>query len=143
ERLEGALPAQSNDVVVAFPPLAFLEPRLDHAYARLAVAGRLARDVERHRTDRVAVGRQPERVGDKESVARMELHHGAPEHPAEAPQDLVAKIRRQPLDGVRPERARRGHRMRDLPPGAERVAVEESLDDSPRGRGNHDRNVEI
>src|SRR5439155_14961938 len=42
-------------------------------------------DVERHRTDRLAVRRQPERVGDDETFADLAFHHGPLNTPPRRP----------------------------------------------------------
>ena len=106
------------------------------------VASGLQRDLERHRPDRFAVGRQPERVGDEESLADLELHDRPAEYAAQAPEHLVAEVGRLPLDRVRTEHPRRGDRVRDLPPGVERVGIEERLQHAPRRRRDDRGHVE-
>jgi len=64
-------------------------------------------DVERHRTDRLAVRRQPERVGDDETFADQAFHHGPPEHAAKAAENFVVEIDRRTLDRVHAKRSRR------------------------------------
>jgi len=64
-------------------------------------------DVERHRTDRLAVRRQPERVGDDETFADLAFHHGPPEHAAKAAENFVVEIDRRTLDRVHAKRSRR------------------------------------
>ena len=109
---------------------------------RAVLIGRRARHFERHRPDRVAVGRQPEGVGDKEAVLGLELHDRASEHAAQAPEEIVAEIGWRPLDHVRPEHARLGHRPRRMPPGAERVRVKEGPEHKVGGRRDDDADVE-
>ncbi len=72
----------------------------------------------------------------------MELHHRAAQHATQASEDVVVEIRRRPFDHIRPERARRGHRIGDVPPRVQGFGVEERLEDGARRRGNNGRDVE-
>src|SRR2546427_970544 len=118
ERRERALPAEANHFVVAAPAIALFETVLCDAYARHIDPVLLHRNFERHRPDRLAIGREPERIGDEEAGGRLELHDGSAEHAAESSEYFVLEISRRPLDDVGAERARRRHRVRDTPPRA-------------------------
>src|SRR3989449_10454464 len=142
QRRERTLPAEANHFVVAAPAIALFETVLCDAYARHIDPVLLHRDFERHRPDRLAIGREPERIGDEEAGGRLELHDGSAEHAAESSEYFVLEISRRPLDDVGAERARRRHRVRDTPPRAQRVGVEEGFQDAPGRRGNHYRDVE-
>src|SRR5438034_7899459 len=86
QRGERALPAEADHFIVAAPPHALLESGLRHAYpCRVRLA--LKHHLKRHRTDRIAVGRKPERVGDKKAFAGLALDHRPPEHAAKAAED--------------------------------------------------------
>src|SRR6266550_2727005 len=117
QRGECAFPPESDHLVVPPPAHALLEAVLRDVHARRARTVRMQRHLERHRPDRLAVGRQPERVGNEESLSGVELHDGPSEDAAKAPEDLVPEIGRHPLDRIRTKRARGRHRTRDLPPG--------------------------
>src|SRR5436190_3563160 len=62
-----AFPAAAHDREVAFEPRAFaLAALLHHQHGLAAVAVRAALHFERHRPDRIAVGRLPVDLGEKE-----------------------------------------------------------------------------
>ena len=69
ERRERAFPAEADHFVVPAPAHALLETGLRDAEACRAAGFRLQRDFERHRANRVTVGRQPEGVGHQEPAA--------------------------------------------------------------------------
>ena len=127
---ERALPAEADHFVVAAPAVAFLEAGLRRRARAVAPFGYPAV----HRDLRAPSGRSARRRAAartrrrrRSRCARLELHDGAAEDAAEPAEHLVAEVGRRPLDRVGPERARRRHGVRDLPPGAERVGVEERL----------------
>src|SRR6266508_1097248 len=142
ERGERALPSDGNHLIVPPPPGTFVESILRDAHARGAAALRGKGDFEGHRSYRIAVRRQPERIRHEEALRRIELHHRAAEHPAEPAEDLVAILGRCPLDRIGPERPRRRDRARDLPPRVQRRGVEEGFQHPPRRRGDDDGDVE-
>src|SRR5262245_40171229 len=83
--------------------------------------------LERHRADRIAIGRQPVRVGDKEFSLRLELDHGAFERAAQPAEHFIAPFSRLPLDGVHAERTRNAQRAFDVPPHRQCVVIEEGV----------------
>jgi hypothetical protein len=132
QRLQGAVPADFDQLVVATPAHAFFESVLGNPDSRrrraigpfLGGAGHL----ERHRPDGAAVGRQPVGIGDEEAPSFVDVHDRAAKHAAKPSHQLVAEFVRCPLDGKGSEQARRRDRAGDLPPHGERLVVEKGAE---------------
>src|SRR4029453_6683866 len=97
---------------------------------------RRAAHVQRHRTDGIALGRNPVNLGNEELAIGAIVHHGAVQDAAEGAEYRVREHRRRPFDGVDPEEPWGGHRTLDAPPVFERDGIEEGGDDRRRWRGN-------
>src|SRR5438128_2658085 len=105
QRGERAFPAEPDHLVVSTPADVLFETGLRDAHARRRGSLGLQRHVQRHRPDRVAVGRKPERVGDKEPTTGMTLDDRPSKDAAQTAEDVIAEVGRRPLDHVRAERA--------------------------------------
>src|SRR4030095_14749867 len=108
QRRERALPADANHFVIPAPPRRFLESALHDVYVRGTARLRSQGDLERHRSDGIAVRRQPERVRDEKDLADLTFHDRPPEDGAEAGEDVVVEIGRRPLNRVDPQRSAAG-----------------------------------
>src|ERR1051326_4274093 len=82
--MQRAVPPRRDQNVVAPPAIAFFKTRLRHPQAGFVAFGPDG-DVNRHRANRVAVGRQPECVGDEKAFVRRVLHDRPAQHPAAPP----------------------------------------------------------
>src|SRR5580765_9087941 len=143
ERRERAFPADANYFVIAPPARRLLETALHDVHVRGTARLRSQGDLQRHRSDGIAIRRKPERVCDEKALADLTFHDRAPEDAAEAAEDVVVEIGRWPLNRVDAERPRRRHRMRRLPPGVKRLVVEERFHDPAGRRGDHRGHVEL
>ena len=92
-----------------------------------------ARGLERHRADGRTIRWQPVRVGEKEFPARLEVDHRGVERAAEPSEQVILPLGRFPLNRVTAEWPRHAERAAHLPPGAERLGVEEGLQDNCGG----------
>ena len=139
---ERALPSDGDDLVVAPPPDAFLEPGLHDAH------GRCRASVGAQVTSS-AIGPIGSPSGGSQNASATKKPRPAsncmtvPRNtPPSRPEHLVAIVGRPPFDGIRTEHARRGDRARHAPPGAERVGIEERAHHERRRRGDADRQVQ-
>src|SRR5262249_46304336 len=98
---------------------------------------------QRHGPDRIAVRRQPPRVGDERLAPREILHDAAAEDAAEATEEIVGVDGRRPLDRVDSHRPRRRHRARGLPPRGQRLRIEERGEHARRRRADEKRMLEF
>ena len=92
QRRERAFPADANHFVIPAPPRRFLEPALHDVRVRGTARLRSQGDLERHRSNRIAIRRQPERVRDEKALADLTFHDRPPEDAAEAAEDVVVEI---------------------------------------------------
>ena len=108
-----------------------------------ALAQRRAACLERHRADRLGVGRKPVRVRNEELTSRFELDDGSAKHAAHPSQHFVLRDTRRPLDGIVAKRTWMTHRPAGVPPDSEVVSIEERIEDTCGGRFDGQAVVEL
>src|SRR6476660_8111855 len=102
-----------------------------------------AGDFERHRSDRVAIRRQPVGIGEKEFAPWFELHYRRMQRAAETAQNLVTPFGWFPLDRVASEPPRHADRLLGVPPRRQRLCVEEGFPYFAQSRRNHEVGAEL
>ena len=109
--------------VIPLPALAVLDAALENPHSRgRPVDG--TGDLQRHRTDRLAVEREPVGIGHEEFAARAEFHHGPVKDAAEGAENVILKRRGLPFNGVDTQGPGGCDRADGLPPGRQRVGIE-------------------
>src|SRR5687768_9590121 len=91
--LKRAFPAAAHDLEIALPARAVAFAALTHRqHCLAAVAVRARAHLERHRADRVAVGRLPEGFREEERRIGTVIDDGAVKRAAEAAEHLVTEV---------------------------------------------------
>lgn len=141
QRRQRDLPIARGDGIVAAPTRRRLVAVLAHVQIAAAGIG-VTDDLQGHRTEGIAFGRHPPRVGDEELLSRPHVDDGAVKDTTERAEQLVAKRRRRPLDRVHAERHGCGDRSDGLPPRAQRLGGEKAFEDDGRRRGDEEALLE-
>jgi hypothetical protein len=97
------------------------------------------RDFESHRSDWVAVRRQPVRIGQEEFASRLEFHVRRVQRSTQTTENFVTPFRWFPFDGIAAQWTRYADGLLGLPPRSQRSCVEERV--QHLGRRRHDNEV--